>query len=140
MGLKGIFCCLYVASVVPGSTLWWNHLLKHSKNTFVRIYEVENVTTATKANEPIFCQLKCHSENLSHHKSSVSSGKVTDQKWKCHCGISSQLTGPSTHLSWKLFSLQCSEILKNPTHIQKARFKNMLTLYSQWKIAYFIFY
>ena len=54
-----------------------------------------NVTNATKANEPILCQLKCHSENLSYHESSVSWGEITDQKWKCHFGISSQLTGPS---------------------------------------------
>lgn len=77
-----------------------------------------NVTTATKANEPILCQLKCHSENFSHHKSSVSWGEITDQKWKCHCGISSQLTGSSIHLSTWLFNTQY--ILENPPHIEMA--------------------
>lgn len=77
-----------------------------------------NVTNATKANEPILCQLKCHSENLSYHKSSVSWGEITEQKWKCHCGISSQLTGPSVHLSAGCFNTQY--ILENPLYIEIA--------------------
>lgn len=75
-----------------------------------------NVTTATKVNEPILCQLKCHSKNFSHHKSSVSWREVTGQKWKCHCGISSQLTGPSVHLSAGLFNAQY--ILENLLYIE----------------------
>ncbi len=111
-------CQQSAAFVLQNSTLRQTHLVKYSINTFVWIYVAEMSQMQPKLMSQLSVSWSVIAKNLSYRKSSVSWGEITDQKWKCHCGISSQLTGPS--YTWAQGFSAHNIFWKNPLHTETA--------------------